>query len=136
MGETERVVRDVLLHRFAHLRCSTEETVRRHEPSQSLVWPLEVVAVDEEREPAREVGEVREDRAAEELVPQRLPESLCLAQRLWMLGTTPDVPNPILPERALEVRLSAPGCVLPAVVRENLLGRPVLCKAELEGLHH
>jgi hypothetical protein len=94
--ETDCVVGHALLHRLAYVGGGSEESVRRHEPRQRLVGPLEVVSVDEESEPAYVVSEVREDRPAEELVPQRLPKSLCLAERLRMLRATAHVPDAVL----------------------------------------
>jgi hypothetical protein len=63
----------------AHVRCRLEEAVRRHEAVEGLVRTLEVVVADEVLETTLRVDDVREDRAAQKLVPQRLPEALDLA---------------------------------------------------------
>lgn len=136
MSEPQSVVRDVLFHHLTHLRGRAEETVRGHEPRERLVRALEVVTVDEECEPAHEIGEICEDRPAEELVPERLPKPFRFAERLRVLRAAANVPNSVLAECALEVRLTAPGRVLPPVVRQNLLRRPVRREAQLQRLHH
>jgi len=132
--EPERVFPDGLLHRLAHVSRRLEVPIGRKQAGQGLVRPLEVVAVDEEREPLPAVVEVGEHRPGQKLVPQRLPESLHFAERLRMLRPALDVPNPIAPQLPLEVRLPTPGRVLPALVGEHLLGRPVLRDARGERL--
>jgi hypothetical protein len=132
----ERVVLDGALDRVAYLRRRPEEAVSRHQATQRLVWPLEIVAVDEEREPPQAIGEVGEDRAAQKLLPQRLPEALHLAQRLRVMGPALDVLDALLPQRLLEGGLAPPRRVLPAVVRQHFPRRPVRGDAPLESLHH
>lgn len=97
---------------------------------------LEVVRLNVQREPPLAVGEVLEHRPRQELVPQRLPETLHLPQRHGVLWAALDVLDAVLPQRLLERRLAAPRRVLPAVVREDLLGGPVVRDAALERLHH
>lgn len=89
--EAHRVGRDVFLDGFTHVWSRAEEAVGRHEPIERLVRALEVVGVDEELDAPVAVGEVREHSAREELVPERLPEALDLAEGLRMLGPTLDV---------------------------------------------
>lgn len=134
--EPHRVVRHVLLDRGADLRGCPEVAVRRHEPLDALVRPLEVVGVDEQPESPRAVVEVREDRPRQELLPQRLPEPLDLAQRLRVLRAALHVPDPLAPELLLELRLAPPRRVLPALVREDLLWRPVRRDRAPERLEH
>jgi hypothetical protein len=52
---------------------------------------LEVVVREVVLEPALRIDEVRKHRAAEKLVPQRLPEALDLAECLRMLRSTTNV---------------------------------------------
>ena len=61
-GELHGVAGHGLFHDGAHVVGSAEEAVCRHQPAQRLMGPLEVVAVDEEREPFLAVGKVTEDR--------------------------------------------------------------------------
>jgi hypothetical protein len=100
----------------------TEEAVGGHQPVDTLVWALEVVAVHVERQPSLAVGKPAEDGAAEELLPQRLPEALHLAQGLRVLGPALDMPDPLAAQLALKVRLASPGRILAALVSEHLLG--------------
>jgi len=100
------------------------------------VRPLEVVRVHEEPQPPLAVGVVGKHRAAQKLLPERLPEALHLAQRLRVLRTALDVTDPLTPQLLLEVRLAAPRRVLTSLVREDLLRRAVGGDAERERLHH
>jgi len=123
--EPQRVVGDALLHRRPHVWRGTEVPVRRDQPLERLVRPLEVVGVHEEADATLAVREVREDRARQELVPQSLPEALDLPQGLRVLGPALHVPDPFSPQLLLEFRLAAPGRVLPTLVGQDLLRRPV-----------
>ena len=130
--ESQGVLLDILLDGLSYLRRGPEEAVRRHQASYSLVWPLEVVRLDEERHPPLAVGEVGEHRAREKLVPQRLPEALRLPQRHRMLRAALDVTDAVLLEQRLEGRLPAPRRVLPPVVSEHLAWRAVRGDSSLE----
>jgi hypothetical protein len=133
---SKRVGLDALLDRRPHLRRRAEVAIGGDQPVQGLVGSLEVIALDEKPEPPLAVGEVREDRAAQEFLPQRLPEALDLAERLRVLRAALDVPDAILPQPLLEERLAAPGRVLPPLVRQHLLRRPVGGDAPLQGFEH
>jgi len=128
----QRVGFDALLDRRAHLRRRPEVAVGGDQSIQGLVRPLEVVALDEEPEPPLAIGKVCEDRAAQEFIPQRLPEALDLAERLGVLRPALDVPDSVLPQPLLEERLPTPGCVLSPLVGQDFLGRPVGCDAPFE----
>jgi hypothetical protein len=116
--EPERVVRDVARHRLAHLRSSFEIAVRRDHRLDALVQTVEVVRVDVQRQPPLAVGEIAEDRPRQKFLPQRLPESLHLPERLRMLRPALDVLDSVAAQLFLESRLPAPGRVLPPVVRQ------------------
>lgn len=130
------VVGDAALDDLAHMRCRAEESIRWHQTSERLVWPLEVVCVDEVHRAAVAVRVVRKHRARQKLVPQRLPEALDLAERLRVLRPTLDVPDAVLAKLLFEFRLAAPGRVLPALVRQHFLRRAVLCDAARQRFHH
>jgi hypothetical protein len=130
------VIGHVALDGRAHLRRHAEESVRRHQATQRLVGPLEVIGRDEEANAAVAIRIIREDRAREKLVPQRLPEALNLAHGLRMLRPALDVPNAVLAQLLLEFRLAAPDRVLPTLVRQNLFGRPIVRNRATESLHH
>lgn len=136
LGAPKRVGLDVLLDRRSHLRRRAEVAVGGDQPVQRLVRSLEVVALHEEAQPPLAVGEVREDRAAQEFLPQGLPEALDLAERLGVLRPTLDVPDAVLPQPLLEERLAAPGRVLAALVGQHLLRRPVRSDAPLQCFEH
>jgi hypothetical protein len=133
---SQRVAFDVLLDRRAHLRCCAEVPVGRYEPVQRLVRPLEVVPLDEEPEAPLAIGEVGEDGAAQEFIPQRLPETLDLPQGLRVLGAALDVPDPVLAQPLLEEGLSTPGRVLPPLIGQHFLRRPEGCNSTLQRLEH
>jgi hypothetical protein len=92
-----RVLRDALLDRLPHLRRRPEEAVRWHQPLDALVRTLEVVRVHEKPEAALAVGEVRKHRPTQEFLPERLPESLHLPQRLRVLRPALDVADALPP---------------------------------------
>ncbi|HET9449884.1 MAG TPA: hypothetical protein VFO83_03340, partial [Aggregicoccus sp.] len=134
--QLQGVAGHLLLHRLAHLGRGGKEAVRRGEAAKALVGPLEVVGVQPEGKAPLQVGEVLEDGAGEKLLPQRLPEALHLAQRRRVVGAALHVPHPEAAQLRFEFRGAAPGGVLPAVVRQHLLGRAVGRKPALEGLQH
>jgi hypothetical protein len=135
-GEAQFVRRDRALDFSADMRRGFEEAVSGHEPIERLVRTLEVVVTDEVVESILRVLHVREDRAAEKLVPQRLPKSLDLAERLRMLRTAPDVPHAHPREQLFEFGLATPHRVLPTVVSQHLRRLTVRRDPALEGLHH
>ncbi len=91
--QPQRVLLHCPLDRRAHLRRRPEEAVGRHQPAERLVRPLEVVRVHEEPDAFHAVGEICEDRLAQKLVPERLPETLDLPECLRVLRAALDVPN-------------------------------------------
>lgn len=97
---------------------------------------LEVVGVDEQSQAPRAVGEIGEHRARQELVPERLPESLDLAQRLRVLRPALHVPDAVPPELLLELGLAPPRRVLASLIGQHLARRPVVGNAPPERLHH
>jgi len=136
LSQVHGVALHVALDGLTHVRGSAEVAVSGHQAANALVGTLEVVAVDVEPEPPLAIGEVGKDRPAQKLLPQRLPEPLYLAQRLGVLGTALDVGDPVPLERLFEVGGAPPGGVLPALVGQHLLGRPIGRHRALEGLEH
>jgi len=88
LRESERVGLGLRLDRSAYLRCCAEEAISGDQAVDALVRSLEVVVLDEELHAPKTVGEISEDRLAQKLVPQRLPEAFDLAERLRMLRPT------------------------------------------------
>lgn len=88
--------------------------------------PLVVVVFDPEADPFPGRFEVFELGAHEELIPDRLPEPFNLSERHRVMRRRSDVMDPVLLELQLELRLAPPGRILPAVVRQHLLGDAIL----------
>jgi len=88
--------------------------------------PLVVVVLDPVRQSFPRFLERLEPRPSQELLLQRLPEPLDLPQRHGMMGRTADVMDVILLQFLLELRRAPPTGVLPPVVGQHLLRRPVL----------
>lgn len=124
-GQFLHVRRHVLLDRGLHLLPDLEEPVRRAEPFKALVRPAVVVVFHPVGEAFLRFIERLEPGARKELVLQRLPEAFDLPQRLRMMGLRTDVVDMILGQFLLELRLSAPGGVLPPVVGKKLRRNPV-----------
>lgn len=85
LRQAQRVVGYLRLDACAHLGGRAEEPVRGCRTFKSLMGTLEVVVLDKERHSALAVLEVGEHRAAEQLLPQCLPEPLDLPAGLRMM---------------------------------------------------
>ncbi len=97
---------------------------------------LEVVCVDVQAQTSLAIAVVAEDRAREKLLPQRLPETLHLAQRLRVLRPALDVTDALTPQLLLEVRFAAPRRVLPPLVGQDLARRAPRRDGSLQRFHH
>ena len=98
--------------------------------------PLVVVIFDPEFDPLAGRLEGIELRANEEVLPDRGPEALDLAERHRVMRTGLEVGHTILLELGLEAAGAAPGGVLAAVVGEHLLGRLILTHRDAIHLDH
>lgn len=134
--DSQLILRNCALDFGAHVRRGFEEAIRRHEAVERLVRALEVVVADVVRKAVLRVLHVREDRTAQKLVPQRLPEALDLAERLRMLWAAADVLDAQALQRLFEFGLAAPHRVLPAVVGQHFSRIAVRGEASLKRLHH
>lgn len=134
--EPQLVGCDGALDLGAHVRGGLEVAVGGYKPVERLVRALEVVVADEVIEPALRVDGMREHGAAEELVPQGLPEPLDLAECLRMLRPAANVLDAHAGEQLLEFGLAAPHRVLPAVVGQHLGRLAVRRHTAIERLHH
>jgi hypothetical protein len=74
--------------------------------------------------------------SVEEFAEHRLPETLDLAQRHRMMGRRFDVFDPVLLQLLLKLCRTAPVGVLPAIVRQHLLGDAVLANPTAIHLKH
>jgi hypothetical protein len=98
LRESERVGLYLRLDRSTYLRRCPKEAICRDKTVERLMRTLEVVVLDEEFDPPESVGEISEDRLAKEIVPERFPEALDLAERLRMLRAALDVLDAVTPK--------------------------------------
>lgn len=126
LGQGQSVVRHALLDGVPYLRRGPEESVGRHCSSDPLMWPPEVVGLDKQGDATLAILEVRKDRPREKLLPQRLPETLDLPQRLRMMGPALDVPDSLTLQLGFEIGVPAPRHVLTSLVRQDLTWGAVL----------
>lgn len=132
--EPQGVGLDLRFDGGADLGCRPKEAIGGHVPVDALVWPLEVVVLDEELRPSEAVREVGEHRLAQKLVPERLPEPFDLAERLWMLRPALAVRDAAAAKQLLKLGRAAPGSVLPPLIRQHLTWLAVFGDAAFERL--
>jgi hypothetical protein len=89
--EPQGVRGDLRLDCCADVSGGAEEAICGYKSVDALMRSLKVVVLDVERYATLAVGEVCEDRLAQELAPEALPEPFDLAERLRMLRPTLDV---------------------------------------------
>jgi hypothetical protein len=124
------------LDRLPHLRRRAEESVCRHQAPDPLMRPAKVVRLHEEAHPPLAVFEIRKYGPRQKLLPQRLPETLDLAERLRMMRPALDVVDSLSPQLLLEFSLPAPRRVLPPLVRQHLPRRAVIRYRPRQRFHH
>ena len=134
LGEAQRIGLHLRFDGGADVRRRPEEAIGRHQTLDALMRALEVVVLDEQPEAPQAVREVSEHCLAQKLLPQRLPKSLDLAERLGMLRTALAVCDAVSAELLLKLGLTAPRRVLATLVGEHLPRLPVLRDAALESL--
>jgi hypothetical protein len=136
LRQTQRVVGHLRLDARADLAGRAEVPVGRRQPRKPLMRALEVVVLDVERHPPLAVLEVGEHRAAEQFLPQRLPEPLDLPAGLRMVRPALHMRDPVPLQLRFELRAPAPRRVLPALIRQDLPRRPIVSDAACERLQH
>jgi hypothetical protein len=122
-GEFEEVLLNARLDGLAEFVLDLKEAVGGAEPFKTLMRPLVVVILDPEFDPLARGVEGIELGPDQEVLPERGPEALDLAERHRMLRARLEVGDAILFEFRLKAADAAPGGVLAAVVGEHLLGR-------------
>lgn len=132
----QQVFLDAGLDGFAQFAGDLKEAVRRTKSFDALVGPLVVVIFDPEPDPLPGGFETLELGAGQELLPDGLPKTLDLAQRHRVMGPGFEMSDAALLEFRLEAGRAPPGGVLPAVVRQHLLGRVVFAHGDAEDLEH
>ncbi|HXZ27949.1 MAG TPA: hypothetical protein VEG08_08125, partial [Terriglobales bacterium] len=134
--ELQHVLLDAALDHLPELLRDAEEAIRRAEPLQALVGPPVVVVLHPEPHPLASRVEALELGALEELLPDRLPEALDLAQGHGVMGPALQVVHPILLELGLEPRRAPPTGVLAALIGEHFLGHAILGHRPAIDLQH
>jgi hypothetical protein len=102
--------------------------IRRTQPLQGLVGTFVIVELHPHPHPLLRLLEALELGAGQKLRPDRFPEPLNLAQRHRMMRLAAEVMDMILGQFPFKPRLAAPVGVLPAIVRQHLLGNPKLAR--------
>ena len=125
--QLQHVLLDAALDDLPQLLGDGEEAIGGTQPLQGLVGPAVVVVLHPEPDPRGGRVEALELGAGQELLPDRLPEALDLAQGHGVMGPALQVVHAILPQLRLEPRGPAPARVLPALIGEHLLRDAVLC---------
>jgi hypothetical protein len=122
-GEFEEIFLNARLDGFAEFILDLEEAIGRAETINALMRSLVVIVFDPEFDPLARGVEAVELGANQEVLPERGPEALDLAEGHGMLRAGFEVRHAILFELGLETADAAPGGVLAAIVGEHLLGR-------------
>jgi hypothetical protein len=116
---------DASFHRHAQFLLDRKEPVRRTQTLQPLVRPLVVVIFQPPADPFPRLLEIRELRPHQELLPDRLPEPLDLAQGHRVMRTAADMVDPVFFHLPHERRPPAPADILSSVVRQHLPRHPI-----------
>jgi hypothetical protein len=132
--QLQGIVLDPLFDRLSQFMGDLEEPVGGTKPSDALVGPLVVVILDPKGGTLRCLLEAVKLRPLQKLPENRLPEPLDLPKRHRVVGTGADMPDTVFFQLLLKAGLAPPVGVLPAVVRQHLLGNPVVGNRAAVGL--
>jgi hypothetical protein len=135
-GQPERVLLTALFECLLHVSSDPVEPVCRTGPSNALVRPLVIVIGNPMGQPLAGIGKGSEKGIREELLPDRAPESLDLAQGHRVMGCTAHVFHPLPLEHLLKPALAPPGYELPTVVRQDLPRCTPLADGTSENFQH
>jgi hypothetical protein len=136
LRQAQCVLGHLSLDARAYLAGGTEVPIRRRQALKALMRALEVVVLDKQRHAPLAVLEVGKHRAAEQLLPQRLPEPLDLAAGLRMVRSALHMRDAVTFELGFELGRATPGGVLPSLIGEDLPRRAVVRNAARERLEH
>jgi hypothetical protein len=132
----EEVLFDAGLDGLAELGGNFKEAVGRAQAFNALVGPLVVVILDPEANALARRLEALELRAGEELLPDRFPEPLDLAQGHGMMRPGFEMVGPVLLHLGLETGGAPPVDILSPVVGQHLFGRLVFAGRDPKHLQH
>jgi hypothetical protein len=113
-----------------------EKPVGRAQSADALVGASVIIVFYPEGRPLHRLLEAVELGPLEELVLNRLPETLDLAQGHRMVGTGTDMLDAVLFHLFFETGLAAPVGVLTSIVGEHLFGNTILGNATAVALQH
>ncbi len=130
------VVGDAALNHGAQFLRDGEEPIRRTQSVQRLVRSLVVVVFHPQADPLAGLLEAVKLRPNQEVLPDRLPVPLDLAERHRMMGLAAEVMHPVLLQFLLEAGLAPPRGVLPTIVGKHLLGQSILGHCRAVDLQH
>ncbi|HWT83591.1 MAG TPA: hypothetical protein VN648_32900, partial [Candidatus Methylomirabilis sp.] len=135
-SQFQQVVFDAGFDGLAQLAGDLEEAVGGTKTFDALMRPLVIVVLEPEADAFPRRFEAFELGAGEELLPDAFPEPLDLAQRHGMMGARLEVVGAVLFHFRFEAGGATPVDVLPAIVREHLLGRLVFAGRHPKDLQH
>ena len=135
-GHLQQVVLDARFDGFAQLRGDLKEAVGRTKTFDALMRPLVVVVFDPKADAFPGRIEALELGAGEELLPDRFPEALNLAQRHRVMRAGLEVSDAAFFEFGLEAGGAPPGGVLAPVVGEHFFGRVILAHGGAQDFQH
>jgi len=121
-GHLQDVLFDARFHGFAQLGLYLKEAVCRAKTFDALMRPPVIVILDPELDAFAGRFEALELSAFEELLPDRCPEALDLAQGHGMMRPGFEVRHAVFLKFGFKPRRAAPGGVLPSIVGQHLLG--------------
>ena len=134
--QLQGIGRHTRLQRLLDLGRRSEEAIGRRQSIRSTMRTLKVIMVHEQTDTTLGVSQIDEDCALDTLPPQRAPEAFDLSQRLWPPRLGHHLSDAALVQLLAEGALATPGDVLAAVVRQNLLGRPIGRDGRAQYLQH
>jgi len=132
----QQVLFDTGFDGLAQLRGDLKVTIRRAKAFDALMRPFMIIVLDPEPNALPRRVETLELSAGKELLPDRFPKPLDLAERHGMMRPGFEVVRAVLFHLRLETGRAAPIDILPAVVGEHLFGRLILRGGNPEDLQH
>jgi hypothetical protein len=132
----QQVLFDPCFHGLAQLRGDLEVTVRRTKAFDALVRPLVIIVFDPKPDALTRRIEAFELGTREELLPDRFPKALDLAERHRVLRPGFEVVRAVLFHLGLETGSAAPVHILAPVVSEHLFRWLILGRRHPEDLQY